>query len=57
MWAWLQKPTPRWVTLLLFLLLLLWQYCTWKYLTDDLTVWIENYGGDGPPVPKPPPRL
>ena len=57
MWNWLKKPTPRWATLLFFLLLALWQYCTWRYLRDELTVWIENYGGDGPIVPKPPPKI
>jgi len=62
-------PTPpqstggpwKWLTIVLLVAVLLlgwWQCLTWRYLRDDLRVWIEQHGGgDGVPVPKPPPRL
>ncbi len=62
-------PTPspqqsgvwKFLTIVLLIAVLLlgwWQCLTWRYLRDDLRVWIEQHGGgDGVSVPKPPPRL
>jgi hypothetical protein len=47
----------NWVLLLLFLLVFVWQTCTWLYLRNDLSGWLEDHGGDGNTPPKPPPRF
>jgi hypothetical protein len=56
--SWFQNNWKWLVLFVLFLLLGLWQTCTYFYLRDDLGGWLnEHGGGDGTTPPKPPPRF
>ena len=46
-----------WALVIVVLLLGIWQYCTWRYLRDDLSAWLKDHGGDGQYPPPPPPKF